>query len=199
MLIIIAGMPASGKSTVALKLSESLNFPILEKDSIKEELFDTIGFNNYAEKRQLDVAATAVLMRLCESLLQSGNSFIVVNNFRSDSADSVKELIKKYDASCITVFFKGDSDVFYKRYVERDVRHERHLGHVLQHRFPPLEGDSVDYTMTREEFAEKFEKLGMDKFDVGGTRIEIDATNPGKIDIDDLIKQIKKCIDIDEV
>ncbi len=194
MLIIIAGMPASGKTTVATRLSESLGFPILEKDAIKEALFDTIGFNNYAEKRQLDVAATAVLLSCCDSLLKTKKTLIVVNNFRADAVDSVKELIQKHNTSCVTLFFKGDSDVFYKRYVDRDIRHERHLGHVLQHRFPPIEGDSHDYTMTREEFAEKFEKLGMDKFDIGGTRIEIDATNPDKINVDDLIQQIKKCI-----
>lgn len=198
MLIIIAGMPASGKSTIATKLSKSLNLPIIEKDAIKEELFDTIGFNNYAQKRQLDVAATAVLIRLCDSLLKIDTSLIVVNNFRSDLSDTVKDLIDRHKASCITLFFKGDADVFYKRYVERDLKHKRHLGHILQDRFPPLEGDSLDYTMTREEFAEKFEKLGMDEFDIGGVRIEIDATNPEKIDVDSLIEQIKNHIENDE-
>ena len=191
MLIIIAGMPASGKSTIALKLSKSLNLPILEKDAIKEELFDTIGFNNYAQKRQLDVAATAVLIRLCDSLLEIDTSLIVVNNFRSDYSDTVKDLIDRHNASCITLFFKGDADTFYRRYVERDVKHNRHLGHILQDRFPPQEGDSLDYTMSREEFAEKFEKLGMDEFDIGGVRIEIDATNPEEIDVDSLINQVK--------
>ena len=42
-LIIIAGMPASGKSTVAEKLSRIFGYPVLEKDALKEELFDTIG------------------------------------------------------------------------------------------------------------------------------------------------------------
>ena len=39
-LIIIAGMPASGKSTYARKLSRALGYPIIEKDNIKEQLFD---------------------------------------------------------------------------------------------------------------------------------------------------------------
>ena len=68
-LLIIAGMPASGKSTVSARISQHFGYPILEKDSIKEELFDTIGFNCYAEKRQLDVAATAVLLRCVDDLL----------------------------------------------------------------------------------------------------------------------------------
>ena len=35
-LIIIAGMPATGKSTLAKKLSDALDFAILEKYEIKD-------------------------------------------------------------------------------------------------------------------------------------------------------------------
>ena len=45
-LLIIAGMPASGKTTVSQKFSTALGYPILEKDALKEELFDTVGFEN---------------------------------------------------------------------------------------------------------------------------------------------------------
>lgn len=43
-IIIVAGMPASGKTTFVNKLSKALGYPVLEKDAIKEELFDVIGF-----------------------------------------------------------------------------------------------------------------------------------------------------------
>ena len=191
-LILIAGMPASGKTTVSKKISSHFGFPIIEKDEIKEELFDTVGFTNYPEKRRLDVAATAVLMRVSDALLAAGDSFIIVNNFRSDAAESVRELIKKHDAEVAFVFFGGDADVFYKRYVERDLLGKRHLGHALQEHYPPREGDPLTYSMTREEFAEKFEKLGMDKFDIGCKTIRVDATYPESIDIDSLIKNIEE-------
>ena len=38
--ILVAGMPASGKSTIAEKISEALEIPMLSKDSIKEVLFE---------------------------------------------------------------------------------------------------------------------------------------------------------------
>lgn len=183
-LIIIAGMPASGKSTYAKKLSRAIGYPIIEKDNIKEELFDTLGFTCYAEKRQHDVAATAVLLRVADDMLSCGQSLIMVNNFRDDAKDTLEKLINKYDCRCVIVFFGGNSDVFYKRYVERDNAHARHLGHVLQDHFPPRPGDSLDYEMTREEFRQKFEMLGMDKLQVqGGVRIVVDATDPALIDM----------------
>lgn len=191
-LLIVAGMPASGKSTIAKKLSAHFGFPIIEKDEIKEELFDTVGFMNYPEKRRLDVAATAVLMRVADAMLSADTSFIIVNNFRADARDEVKALIDKHNANVAFVFFGGNSDVFYKRYVERDNLGLRHLGHALQEHYPPLEGDALTYEMTREEFREKFEMLGMDKFDIGCDRITVDATYPEKIDVDSLILDIER-------
>ena len=177
-LVVIAGMPASGKSTFAAELGRVLRFPVLEKDAIKEELFDTLGFTCYAEKQRMDVAATAVLLRVADALLGGGMSVIAVNNFRDDAKADVQELVDRYALDCVTVFFGGDADVFYQRYVERDHMHLRHLGHVLQDRYPPLPGESHDYDMTREEFARKFEKLGMDAFQLTGPRIDVDATYP---------------------
>ena len=193
--IIIAGMPASGKTTVSKRLSKAFGFPILEKDAIKEELFDVIGFQEYSQKRLMDVAATAVLLRCADSLLASGSSLIMVNNFRDVVQQQVQDMLDRCGSKCVTVFFSGDADVFYKRYVERDLRHERHLGHVLQDRYPPQPGDPLEYTMTREEFAEKFEKLGMADFRIDGARIEVDATHPERIDVDKLIADIREAFD----
>lgn len=193
-IIIIAGMPASGKSTVAAKISKAFGYPILEKDAIKEELFDVIGFTNYAEKRRHDVAATAVLLRCTDALLQGGSSFICVNNFRPEVQSQLQEILDRNQCQCVTVFFGGNADEFYKRYVERDQKHLRHLGHVLQEHYPPREGDSLDYTMTRQEFAEKFEQLGMADFKISGPRIEVDATHPELIDVDKLIADIRKAL-----
>ena len=190
-LIILAGMPASGKTTFVKQLSKVAGYPVLEKDAIKEELFDVIGFQNYTQKRLMDTAATAVLLRCADSLLESGQSLIVVNNFRKDAEPAVEAMLKKHNCSCVFVFFGGNGDVFYQRYVERDNRGERHLGHVLQEHYPPLPGDALTHTMTREEFAEKFEKLGMHEFHVEGVRrINVDATWPDKIDAEALIQEI---------
>ena len=102
----------------------------------------------------------------------------------------VQRVLKKHACKCVTVFFKGDADVFYRRYIERDNKHLRHLGHILQDRYPPEEGDCIDYEMSRSEFADKFEKLGMADFKLDTPCINVDATYPEKIDVNALISQI---------
>ena len=190
-LIIFAGMPASGKSTVAKAVGKALGMPILEKDNIKEELFDVIGFRTYAEKQRMDVAATSVLLRVADDLLAAGQPILMVNNFRNDAKEALQRLIDRHGLRCILVFFDGNADVFYERYVERDRKHLRHLGHVLQDHYPPLPGESHDYTMTREEFARKFESLGMQSLQIRADRIDLDATYPERIDVAALTEKIR--------
>lgn len=189
-LIILAGMPATGKSTVAAALSAHFGYPILEKDNIKEALFDTLGFDNYARKRQLDHAANAVLLRVLERMLRTGTPVIVDNNFDTQSAEALRHLMEQYQPRCLTVFLSGQPEALYLRYVERDAQHRRHLGHILQEHYPPLPGDSTDYTMTREEFDEKFFRRGMAEFRCPGQRIDLDMTFPEQVDLSALCRQV---------
>ena len=189
--IVLAGMLASGKSTLSKHISNAFSYPVLEKDGIKEEIFDTVGFKCYTEKRNCDHAANAVLLHVLEAVLKSGGSAILDNNFDVQSAARLDALLERYGANCITVFLGGETEAFYQRYVERDRLHLRHPGHVVQERYPLAEGDSPDHTMSREEFDEKFVKRGMTDIKIRGHRIDIDATYPEKIDIVGIIEQIK--------
>lgn len=180
-LIILAGMPATGKSTVAAGLSKAFGYPILEKDNIKEGLFDTLGFENYAQKRKLDHAANEVLLRVLAATLKAGGSLIVDNNFDTASAEKLRGIIETYRPNCVTVFLDGDPQTLYQRYVERDKLHKRHRGHALQEHYPPHEGDDLEYSMTREEFDEKFFKRGMAQFRCPGARLDVDMTDFSKI------------------
>lgn len=190
-LIILAGMPATGKSTVASALSKVFGYPILEKDNIKEGLFDTLGFSNYPQKRKLDIAANAVLLRVLESMLKANTSVIVDNNFDTESAAQLRTLIDRYAPQCLTIFLYGNENVLYQRYAERDHLHLRHLGHILQEHYPPIKGECTDYTMTPDEFHEKFFNRGMSVFQCPGKRIDLDVTDYTKVDMESLIKQAR--------
>ena len=189
-LILVAGMPATGKSTLAAKLGDAFELPVLEKDEIKEEMFDTVGYADLAAKRQLDKAAAAVLLRVARAVLKRGSA-ILVNNFDADMAQDVQKMIDECGCRAVTVFLGGDADVLYARYVERDKKHLRHQGHTFIDRYPPREGDVTGLSMTREYFRDRFEGHGMADFRIDGPRIDVDATHPERIDVGELLAQIK--------
>lgn len=193
-IIVLAGMPASGKSTLAAAISKELCLPVIAKDKLKESLFDVLGFENYQQKRNLDHAANALLISVAESMILSDTPVILDNNFDSISAEAFNALCDKYSCKCVTVMLGGETEAFYQRYVKRDNLHLRHLGHVLQEHYPPRPGDSLDHEMTREEFDEKFIKRGMTEFRCRGERIDVDATHPETIDAAALLEQIRALI-----
>ena len=195
-LIVIAGMPATGKTYLSKQIQSIFPFPIIEKDAIKEQLFDTIGFQNYAGKRQLDVAANAVLFEILESLRQTNTDAIVVNNFANSDMNKLDRFLKQHDISCVTVFLNGDPQVLYDRYYKRDKNGERHMGHAMQLRYPPDPSCPETFDMTREGFDERFLKLGMDRIGWQGNVIYLDATYPWEIKINEVVRQIAECLEM---
>ena len=193
-LIVIAGLPATGKTTLAGKIAKAFDLPILEKDEIKEEMFDTFGYDNLEIRRTMDLAANAILLRCTEKILRAGKSLLIVNNFDKDMSGRVQEILDRTGCKCALVFLSGDGDVLHRRYVERDRRNLRHRGHTLIPRYPVQPGDPPAPDMTREFFAERFEKYGMAEFSLNAPRIDLDATYPETVDVDSLIGQLKEML-----
>ena len=188
-LIIVAGMPATGKTTLSKKLADSL----LEKDEIKEEMYKIQGYRNLEDRAVADVVANAILLRCARNILTAGASLLLVNNFDPSMAGQVQDLVDSTGCRCVMVFLDGDPDVLHRRYVARDENHLRHPVNELWDSYPPAPGD-VPKTMSRELFREVFEEMGMAEFRIRAPRIDLDATDPAAIDPDALLRQIKELL-----
>ena len=121
--ILVAGMPASGKSTIAVRISESLGIPMLSKDSIKEVLFDDLGFHSRAEKVQLGTAAMHILYYAAAQLMKVGKPFILENNFEDASIPGIMALLETHHYTAVTVRLTGDPEA-----------HRDHHDHAEQRR-----------------------------------------------------------------
>ena len=81
--VMISGAPATGKTYLARLLADSLPVVVLQKDAIKETLFDTLGQDDREWSRMLGTAAFALLRDLVESHLKARQSVLVESNFDS--------------------------------------------------------------------------------------------------------------------
>jgi predicted kinase len=59
-LIVVTGLPGSGKSTISNSLADRLALPLIAKDRFKEILFDTLGTADMAWSQRIGAAAIAL-------------------------------------------------------------------------------------------------------------------------------------------
>ena len=186
-IIIVEGYLASGKSTFALKLSESLTIPYFIKDTFKIALCENISVNDRNESSRFSAVTFDAMMYAIERLFEVGYPVIIEGNFvpegvkRIDESKIIRGIINKYSYKSLVFKFSGDTKILHRRFIERERLPER--GQVNKMEFEP------SYT----EFDAWCHNL--DKFDVGGKVIKIDTTDFSKVNFERYIEVARLFID----
>ena len=189
--ILVSGLPASGKSTAAKLISEKFGIPCFSKDSIKECLFDTIGFSCRAEKNKLNLAATETLYYIAEQFMKNKLPFVLENNFETKTSRGIIDLVDRYCYRAISVALTGDYKKIYERFCERQHSPYRHRGHVVNDCYPEVDGKREVPPMSFEYFVGFAADRGMDSFRVNGENIVVDTTDIQNVDWNGLFEKIK--------
>ena len=126
-LIIVSGIPASGKSTLGRKIADELSIPFLDKDDILESLFNSLGTGDHEWRRRLSRASDVVLL----SVLSQLNEAVAVSFWRhplSQSEDSGTPIDQFADSAAVIVevYCDCDHDLAAARFESR----RRHPGHL---------------------------------------------------------------------
>ena len=192
--ILVTGIPAAGKSTMAEVLSERLKLPVISKDTVKELLFDNVGFQSRAEKVKLGITGMEIMYYVAGQLMKAGQPFILENNFEYSSEQGMKSLLEKYQYSALTITLTGDYKVIYQRFLERENSPDRHRGHIVNDCYPEKKENNMKTlkakTISYENFVCGIEKRGFDAFCVDGRQIKVDTTDFSKINMGELFSQI---------
>ncbi|MBA2532172.1 MAG: AAA family ATPase [Nocardioidaceae bacterium] len=125
MLVLVTGVPGSGKTTLARSVAAELELPMLSRDVIKETLFDTLGLGDKTWADTLGRASSSVLW----ALLANGIEHAVVDTWLDPSRDDADDARHHLAASICVVelLCECPGDLAASRYAQR----VRHIGHGI--------------------------------------------------------------------
>ncbi len=194
--ILVTGIPASGKSRMADYFAERLDIPVISKDTIKELLFDDVGFCGREEKVRLGIAAMDIMYYFAGQLMQRKRPFVLENNFEDVSRKKLMELLDTYNYTAVTVRLTGDYKKIFERFEKRDRSPERHRGHVVNDRYPEPEGHlGENHTVLNYEgYLSGIEKRGYDRFAAIGPVIVVDTTDFSRVDYERVLREVEEQI-----
>ena len=133
-LILLAGYPATGKSTFCKRLLERHpGIPVVAPDDIKEQVWDEFGYDDAEEKAALELRVWEIYYARIEGLMQTGVTVVSDYPFSEKQRPTLAGLVDRYGYRCVTVRFVGDLDAIYRRSLARDLSQSRHLGHLMNH------------------------------------------------------------------
>lgn len=132
LMIIITGASATGKTTLSKYLADKFKLPVINKDEIKELLFDHIGIKDEEWAMKLGASSFELLYLFVEKLCQTGRPFIVEGNFENKyAAKTLADIKLKYNYKVLQVYCYAQVDILYDRYIKRDNSGDRHPGHII--------------------------------------------------------------------
>lgn len=196
-LILLAGYPATGKSTFCKRLlARHPGIPIIAPDNIKEEVWDEVGFDTEEEKASLESEVWKRYYSSVEECMEYGSAIITDYPFSEKQRPTLSKLIDRYGYRAITVRFIGDLTAIYRRSRARDLSQSRHLGHIMSHYHKgDYLGDrsKADALVSLDILKDRCIGKGYGLFQLGDL-IEVDATNLSRIDNDVIIDRVDSFI-----
>ena len=124
--IVVSGLPASGKSTVARAVADALRLPRLDKDDILEGFFDSLGVGDSEWRNELSRAADDELRRQAYALPGA----VIVSWWRhprsTSESDTPTAWLSSMAGELVELHCVCSPSVAAARFVSR----KRHAGHL---------------------------------------------------------------------
>ncbi len=178
-LIIVNGLPASGKTTLARRLAADVQLPVFSRDGMYETLYDALQGDSNECPPLLGAATFTLLYYVAGSLLAAGQSLLVEGFFGRSELRSAEflQLQQAHDFEPFQIVCRADGTILLERFLARVETAERHAGHR-----------DLEWL---ERNKEQFFQGHLTPLALGGRLVEIDTTTPHSFDYADLLQQVK--------
>ena len=181
-LLIVNGLPGTGKTTLARRLAADVHLPIFSRDGLYETLYDALACRSNGSPPLLGSAAFALLYHVTGSLLAAGQSVIVEQFFGRPELRTAELLQLQHtsDFESFQILCRTEGSALLERALARAGTEERHASH-----------------QDREWIEQNKERIlqgQLSPLALGGQLVEIDTTTPHSFDYAGLLAQVRAAL-----
>jgi predicted kinase len=184
LVIIVNGLPGTGKTTLARRLAADVRLPVFSRDSIYETLYDALDCHSNGLPPLLGTATFTLLYSVASSMIAAGQSVIIEGFFGRPDLRTAEflQLQRRYDFEPFQILCKADGALLLKRFLARVGTGERHVGHrdrdlewIEQNKAQLLQGDLPPLAL-------------------GGQLVEVDTTTASSFEYTDLLQRVQAAL-----
>ncbi len=181
-LIIVNGLPGTGKTALAKRLAADTALPLFSRDSLYETLYDALNCHSNGLPPLLGAAAFTLFYSVTGSVVAAGQSVMIEQFFGRPElrAAELLNLQQKHAFEPFQILCRADGNVLLERFLARAMAEERHVSH--------------QYLEWLEHHKEQLLHGDLAPLPVGGRLVEIDTTTPDSFDYADLLRQVRAAL-----